>query len=86
MLIGKACEAFVNGMAATPGAEKVQERYSWVSFVAAIIAFVIVLLILAFIGKYLWKNSIVPLVSVARPAASALQILGLYVFVALLSN
>ena len=86
MFIGKACEAFVSGVTSKPGSENVQDRASWMSLVASIVAFIIVLVILAFIGKYLWNNSLVPLVSVARPATSAMQILGLYILTGLLFN
>lgn len=53
---------------------------------ASIIAFIIVLLIVAFVGMYLWNECLAGskgLLTFARPATSAWQIVGLYVFVAL---
>ena len=54
---------------------------------ATIAAFVIVLIIIAFVGKFLWNECIAGsqgLFTIARPATSAWQILGLYIFVALM--
>jgi hypothetical protein len=41
--------------------------------------------ILGFVGKLLWNNVVVELISVAKPAKSFWQILGLLVFASLLN-
>ena len=57
---------------------------------AAVVTFVIVLLILSVVGKYLWNEVIAGsgsskgLVTIAREATSIWQILGLYIFTALI--
>ncbi len=78
-MIGNACEAFVNAVVSKPGAETFEDRNSWVRLIAAIIAFIIVVLLVIFFGKFLWNNSVVPLLTVARPATSVWQILGLFI-------
>jgi hypothetical protein len=53
---------------------------------AVIVAFVLVLLIIAVVGKFLWNACIAGnagLLTCVRPATSVWQILGLYVLVAL---
>lgn len=52
--------------------------------VSLVTVFIIFLIILA-VGKYLWNNVLCSLVSVARPAKSVWQILGLAVLISLLS-
>ena len=82
-LINGATRAVVEGMSGSPAAEKSRDTY--VELVAMIIAFVITLVILAFIGKYLWNNVVVDLISVAKPAKSFWQILGLMLLISLMS-
>jgi hypothetical protein len=84
MFIHKACEAFVSGITSSPGKESFEDRNSWATLVSAIIAYIIVVMLIVFIGKFLWNNSLVPLVSVARPATSAWQILGIFILLGLL--
>lgn len=52
---------------------------------AALLAFVLALVILGFVGKLLWNNVIIELFSFAKPARSFWQILGLMVFVSLVN-
>ena len=60
-------------------------RDSSIEFVAVLLAFIIALVILSLIGKLLWTGVIVDLFSFARPAKSFWQVLGLFVFVSLLT-
>lgn len=80
-LLGAATRAVVDGFSGSPEAEKRKETY--VDLIAVLIAFVITLVILAFIGQLLWNNVIVDLFSFAKPARSVWQILGLYIFLSL---
>ena len=61
-----------------------QKRKAYVDFVTVFLTFLITIVILAFIGKYLWNQVVVDLFSFAKPAKSVWQILGLMVFVGLL--
>lgn len=83
-VIGGATKAMVEGMSGSPQAEKSRDTY--VDLIATLIAFVVTLVILAFIGQLLWNNVIVDLVSFARPAKSVWQILGLFIFVSLIHS
>ena len=83
-VIGGATKALVEGMSGSPQAEKSRDTY--VDLIATLIAFVVTLVILAFIGQLLWNNVIVDLVSFARPAKSVWQILGLVIFVSLIHS
>jgi len=80
-VITNATKAVVEGMSGSPEAEKRKQTY--VDLIAVLIAFVITLVILAFIGQLLWNNVVVDLISVAKPARSVWQILGLFIFVSL---
>lgn len=52
-----------------------QETYK--SLVATLLAFVIAILILSFVGKYLWNSSVAELFTFARPVQSVWQIISL---------
>jgi len=81
-LISGATRVVVEGMSGSPQAEKSRDTY--VELIATLVAFVITLVILAFIGQLLWNNVIVDLFSFARPAKSVWQVLGLFIFVSLI--
>jgi hypothetical protein len=83
-VIGGATKAIVEGMSGSPQAEKSRDTY--IDLIATLVAFVVTLVILAFIGQLLWNNVIVDLVSFARPAKSVWQILGLFIFVSLIHS
>jgi len=83
-VIAGATKAVVEGMSGSPAAEKSRDTY--VDLIATLVAFVVTLVILAFIGQLLWNNVIVDLVSFARPAKSVWQILGLFIFVSLIHS
>jgi hypothetical protein len=83
-VIGGATKAMVEGMSGSPQAEKSRDTY--IDLIATLVAFVVTLVILAFIGQLLWNNVIVDLVSFARPAKSVWQILGLFIFVSLIHS
>lgn len=59
-------------------------RNTYVDFLAVVFAFILALVILAFIGKYLWNTVVVELVSVAKPAKSVWHILGLMLLITVL--
>lgn len=68
----------------TNHADSKEARESTSEFLVVLIAFFISIVILSLIGQLLWNNVIVDLFSFAKPAKSVFQILGLFVFVALI--
>jgi hypothetical protein len=81
-LVGAAARATVEGFAGLQSSEKRRDAY--VDFVSMVLAFLIALVILGFVGRLLWDNVIVNLFTIARPARSIWQIIGLMIFTALL--
>jgi len=80
-ILGAATKATVEGFVGTHSSEAKREAY--VEFVAAILRFIIAIIILGFLGKYLWNNVVVELFTFAKPARSFWQIIGLTVFLIL---
>ena len=72
-----AVEGFLNGNVD-------QKRQAYADFVAAVLAYILAILLIALIGKYLWNGIVVDLVSVAKPAKSFWQILGLMIFISIM--
>ena len=61
-----------------------RKRDAYVEFMTRLLTLVLVVLILAFIGKFLWNEVVVDLFSFAKPARSVWQILGLMIFIGLM--
>jgi len=78
-----ACRAAVEGFADTAPNAK---REVYADTVAALLAFTVSLIIIAFVGKLLWNNIVVELISVAKPAKSFWQIIGLVLFLSLIKT
>ncbi len=81
-IVGGAARAAVEGFMDTGNADK--RRAAYADFVAVVLAYVLALVILSFVGKLLWNSVIVDLFSCVRPAKSIWHILGLLIFVSLL--
>ena len=75
------CRAAVEGFADTAPNVK---REVYADTVAALLAFVIAFVLLAFVGKLLWNNVVVDLFAFAKPAKSFWQIIGLMIFISLI--
>ena len=71
------CRAAVEAFADTAPNVK---REVYADTVSVLLAFVIAFLIIAFVGKLLWNNVVVELFSIAKPAKSFWQIIGLMIF------
>lgn len=80
-VVGASCRAAVEGFLDSGNAD--EKRNAYVNFSTVILSFIIALVILAFVGKYLWNNVVVDLVSFAKPAKSVWQVLGLMIFISL---
>ena len=63
-----------NGVAPSPA------RMALVSFITVII----ILALLLFIGKFLWNNVLVDLISIAKPVKSVWQLLGFAILISML--
>ena len=73
------CRAGIGCMSDMPGSKT--DMYKDV--VASILALVLSLLIIAFVGKYLWNSTVAELFTFARPVQSVWQIIGLIIFISL---
>ena len=76
------CRAGIGCMSDMSGSKK--DMYKDV--VASILALVLSLLIIAFVGKYLWNSTVAELFTFARPVQSVWQIIGLIIFISLVKG
>jgi hypothetical protein len=77
------CRAGVEGMTDMSGSGTGRKQI-YKEVVAQIIALVIAVTIVAFVGKWLWNNSVAELFTFARPVRSVWQIIALMFFVGLM--
>ena len=82
MGLTKVCKAVVEGFAGSSDSK--ERRNAYVDFISFILSFLLAILILGFVGKLLWNEVIVELISVAKPARSVWHIVGLLLFVSLI--
>ena len=61
-----------------------KRRDVYMELVSSILAFLLAVAIVCLVGKWLWNNVIIELFSVAKPAKSIWQILGLMIFLSLI--
>lgn len=80
-VVNSAVKAAVEGFVGSPSSD--HRRNAYVDFAAMFTAFIISVILLSFIGKYLWNSVVVDLVSIAKPARNVWQILGLMIFISL---
>lgn len=74
------CKAGIEGLVDMSGQGR-REMYK--DLVASILALVFSILIIAFVGKFLWNTTVAELFTVVRPVRSAWQIIGLMLLVSL---
>ena len=74
------CRAGMDCVSNEPGPEK---RAGYKELVVSILAFIIAMFIIAFIGRFLWNNSMVQLFTCVRPVQSVWQIIALLLLVSL---
>ena len=82
-LLNSACKAAVEGFVNTENPDK--KKQVLVDVLAVVLSFLVALVIVGFVGKLLWNNVVVELLSFAKPAKSFWQLVGLMLFVALIS-
>jgi hypothetical protein len=61
-----------------------KRREVYMELLSLILSFVIAVVIIAFVGKWLWNYAVVELLSFARPARSVWHVIGLMFFWALI--
>jgi len=81
-LIGGFARATAEGFMDQGNAE--YRRRAYMDFVTVVLSYVFAIVVLSFIGKFLWNGVIVDLFSFAKPMRSIWQILGLMIFISLL--
>jgi hypothetical protein len=77
------CRAGVEGMTDMSGSST-GRRELYKDIVSQLLALVIAVLIVAFVGKWLWNNSVAELFTFARPVRSVWQIIALMLFLNLM--
>ena len=60
-----------------------ERRNAYVEFVSFLLAFLIVMVLLGFVGKLLWNSVVVELFTIAKPVRSVWHIIGLMIFLTL---
>ena len=82
-IVNTALRAVVEGYTNPGGTEAYKPPPAYAEAIAAILGFIIAVIIVSLVGLWLWNFSVVPLFEFARPAKSVFQILGLMLFWAL---
>jgi len=82
MVLSAAVKAALEGFTGTSDSK--DRRAAYVDFVAYLLAYILAMVILGFVGKLLWNNVVVDLISVAKPAKSVWQIIGLMILASLM--
>jgi hypothetical protein len=85
MVLREAFSAVVNTIA-SDASSKMDTQASYVGLTAALLAFITSMLIIAFIGKLLWNTVVLDLFTIAKPARSVWQIIGLAIFAKLIMS
>lgn len=80
-VLQSACRASIEGFSDNNQNAK---REIYADSIATLLAFVAAFIILAFVGKLLWNNVIVDMISIAKPIRSFWSVLGLMLFLNLI--
>ena len=84
-IVNTALRAVVEGYTNPGGTEAYKPPPAYADAIAAILGFIIAVIIVSLVGLWLWNFSVVPLFEFARPAKSVFQILGLMIFIAMMT-
>jgi hypothetical protein len=82
-LVGSACRAAIEGFTST-SQDPVKKKDIYMELLALLLAFVVSLVILGFVGQLLWNNVVMDLFTFAKPARSVWQIIGLMILLSLI--
>lgn len=83
MVLKEAFSAVINTVA-SDASSKMDTRTSYVDLTATLLGFIVGIVILAFIGKWLWNTVVLDLFAIAKPARSVWQIIGLSILIKLI--
>ncbi len=84
-VVNASLRAIVEGYTNPGGTEAYKAPPAYADAIAVILAFLVSVMIVSLVGLWLWNYSVVPLFEFARPAKSVFQILGLMLFLAIMS-
>ncbi len=82
-LLTSAAKAAVEGFTSS-NQDPAKKKDIYMELLAILLAFVISLVILGFVGQLLWNNVVMDLFTFAKPARSVWQIIGLMIFLSLI--
>lgn len=82
-IVSSAARACVEGFTST-NQDPAKRKDIYMELLAVLLAFVVSLVILGFVGQLLWNNVVMDLFSFAKPARSVWQIIGLVIFLSLI--
>jgi hypothetical protein len=77
------CQAGVEAMTDMSGSSN-SRRELYREVISSILALIIAIIIISFVGKWLWNNTIAELFTFVRPVRSVWQIIGLMIFLSLI--
>ena len=84
-VVNASLRAIVEGYTNPGGTEAYKAPPAYADAIAVILAFLVSVMIVSLVGLWLWNYSVVPLFEFARPAKSVFQILGLMLFLAIMT-
>jgi hypothetical protein len=84
-IVNASLRALVEGYTNPGGTEAYKPPPAYAEAIAVILAFIVSVILVSLVGLWLWNFSVVPLFEFARPAKSVFQILGLMLFLAIIS-
>jgi hypothetical protein len=82
-LLSSAARAAVEGFTST-NQDPAKRKDIYTELLAILLAFVISLVILGFVGQLLWNNVVMDLFTFVKPVRSVWQIIGLMIFLSLI--
>jgi energy-coupling factor transporter transmembrane protein EcfT len=81
-ILSSAARACVEGFTST-NQDPVKRKEIYTELLSVLLAFIVALVILGFVGQMLWNSVIIELFTFAKPARSFWQIIGLLIFLSL---
>ncbi len=82
-MLRELCRAGVEGMTDMSGSTA-GRREIYKDVIASILSLILAILIVAFVGKWLWNTTVAELFTFVRPVRSVWQIIGLMIFISLI--
>jgi hypothetical protein len=83
-MLRELCRAGIEGMTDMSGSAT-GRREIYKDLIASIFSLILAILIVAFVGKWLWNTTVAELFTFVRPVRSVWQIIGLMLFISLIN-